>query len=143
MKFESRRNMGEPIRFFFMLALLLYTVYLCLFRQSRVWGFAVILGVITALLGALCWFNQTYELADDEMIVHEKKPLKSKRIAYRDVLEYHTVSRWWFGEDRPGRSKDFHLSYRQGSKKKTVILSPGDADDFLEEFHRRCSRLEA
>lgn len=143
MKFESRRNMGEPIRFFFMLALLLYTVYLCLFRQSRVWGFAVILGVITALLGALCWFHQTYELADDEMIVHEKKPLKSKRIAYRDVLEYHTVSRWWFGEDRPGRSKDFHLSYRQGSKKKTVILSPGDADDFLEEFHRRCSRLEA
>ena len=143
MKFESRRNAGEPIRFFFMLALLLYTVYLCLFRETKVWGLAGILGVITALLGALCWFRQTYELTDDAIIIHEKKPLRNKRIAYKDVLEYHAVFRWWFGEDRPGRSKDFHLSYRQGSKKKTVILSPGDADDFLEEFHRRCSRLEA
>ena len=137
MKFASRKRTWEVILLIFMLLLVLYTLFCCLFRDSEVWGLLAFLVLIAACQGALLWFRQEYEMTDEELIIHEKKPLKDKHIPYEAVTEYHLVFRRWFFKDRPNLPKDVYLAYSSGKRKRVDIISPDDADGFVAEFKER------
>lgn len=133
-RYESRRSNFEVALLIFILLLLLYTVYLCLFKESDAWGLAGILALSAACQSFFLYFRPACELTDKSLLIHEKKPLRSKEILYKDIMEYRLISRRFFGANRPGAPKDVYIIYMHGNRKRSVILSLQKADDFNEDF---------
>ena len=135
MIFPGRKGKGERIGLVFTLALLLYALYLLIFKHTDVGGFTAALAVLSLCLAFFCYFTQTYELTEDALIIHEKQPLKDKTVPYDQITEYHMVRRR-FGQDKPGQARDFYLAYQIGKKRRVAILSPQDGDGFAAEFKK-------
>lgn len=138
MRFSSRKSKWELILLVFMLLLFLYTVYLCLFVYHEIWSMVLILGLITACQGFFFYFRSEYEMTEQALVLHEKKPLKDKEILYEDIAEYRIVPRRLFGGDKPGLPKDIFIGYYKNDRKRSVILSPKDPEGFDAEFMKRC-----
>ena len=132
MRYKSRRGIGELILLVFMSALALYTLYLNIFKDYHMLLLTVLLAAAALAQGALYYFRPEYELTEDALLIHEKKPLKDRQIAYADVVRYRILGHRLGGLEREREPKDILLVYRKGQREKSEIISPEEAGVFAE-----------
>ncbi|MBO4871811.1 MAG: hypothetical protein J5496_00130 [Lachnospiraceae bacterium] len=136
MKTRERRSIGELLLLIFIALLLLYSLYLNIFEHEDVKAFSIFASLILAVQAVLYYFRSEYELTEEALLIHERWPLRDKRIPYEDVVRYKIIFYRMGSEARRKTPRDVMLVYRKGKRGKSVMICPEDPDNFAGEFQK-------
>ena len=141
MKTKGRREAFNLIVLIFVAFLALCSLYELLIKKEDVLTFVIFIWIV--LIGEVLYFyfRPEYELTDDALLIHEKKPLPDRQIPYSDMVRYKIVE-YKLGEKRKGTAKDVVIVYRKKNRGRTLVISPEDASDFAVVIGRALAKNE-